>query len=751
AVANGAASELADTFTYRVTDSLGNTTTNTITVNAADDHPLLGPIDNSTHSDNPADAAATGNLHLVSGADAPATIASISDVGDHYTALGGVPVVYSYNGSNVLTGYLDNNHDGVFNAGDTTVFTLTLNTAGGTLPGQGTYSFNLVTPLDGQAVVNSVSGGSSFGSGPTQFQTLLAGTTSVGLLAGFSTGVNSTTLSLSGATQGGVNGSSAGWGVGSNNFTAGEAFVLDFHTAASGSGFPVGYTPPPGFSSSVTNTVTIAFPHFNVGDVIEYKVYYGDPNGSGNSGVVTHTLTSTDISTGMAISAPIGKSIDYIEVYDKSGSGKFQVVSTGTISNVVNDTLHFSVTAHDADGTTSSPAATFTVTVSGSAAPIVLDLDHNGVQFVGLSAGMTFDYLGDGHPLATAWAAAGDGVLALQTATGYKVAFGGNGLTDLQGLAAQYDTNHDGVLDAHDANWAQFGALVTQANGTEVFESLAQLGISSIKLTSDGQSYVAANGDVVVQGTTTFTKADGTTGTAADASFATDALRQATTTELATTTAAASALLAAMALEHANPAAAAGLQVATAHTLDMPVTQASVSVDLPAAAAEPAFNQASPVAVAKVAQVVDSHQETVAETQDIRVTLANLVDHGALKADTVESAQKSALFNFHDASSTMDALLSAGGQGVAAQTETVKAQPVVAEALSDALGSQAVDSIVQHFAVNGAELAGTSSKLGDFALQGLLNSSVQGSGHEAGASHFNLMQTLDHEQAAVLA
>ena len=51
--------------------------------------------------------------------------------------------------------------------------------------------------------------------------------------------------------------------------------------------------------------------------------------------------------------------------------------------------------------------------------------------------------------------------------------------------------------------------------------ALAALGIVSIKLTSDGIAYTAAGGDVRVAGSSSFTRADGTTGTVADAAFAT--------------------------------------------------------------------------------------------------------------------------------------------------------------------------------------------------------------------------------------
>jgi T1SS-143 domain-containing protein len=509
------------------TDSDGDSVAgnaNSLVIHVEDDTPVLGTIDNGTHSDHPADPAITGNLHFGVGADSPGVVVSISDTGDLVggvagtPTVGGVPVATSFDaGTDTLTGYLDNNHNGIFDAGDTKVYTLTESVTGGAAPGAGTWTFQLFQPLDGAPVSNLVSTSSSFGSGPTGFQTLLAGSTPVALLSGFDAGVNSTTLSLSGATQGGVNGATAGWGVDNNNFDTGEAIVVDFHTPASGSAFPPGYAPPGTFSSPTTDAVTVAFPHFSVGDTIQYIVYYGDPNGTGNSGIITHVLTATDISTGFEIDAPAGKSIDYVEFYDKSGSGKFQVVSTGTISNVANDQLNFSTTLADSDG--DKVTGTFHVTVSGSATPIVLDLNGNGVQFDPLSAGHTFNY-GSGV-VDTAWAGSGDGVLALQTANGLVVSFAQfvtGATTDLQGLAA-FDTNHDGKLDAGDAQFSQFGVIVNGA-----FHSLASEGISSITLTSDGMSYQAANGDVVVHGGGTFTWANGSTGKLADASFATKSI-----------------------------------------------------------------------------------------------------------------------------------------------------------------------------------------------------------------------------------
>jgi VCBS repeat-containing protein len=536
---------LSLTGTASVTDADGDTATDSKSVDLggniafADDKPTIGPIDNGAHSNNPADPAITGNLHLVTGADAPASIVSIGDVGDHYTAGGGAVVyangqdaafVSSHAGaisvaSNILIGYVDTNHDGYYSTGDLEVLSVTESTSG-----TGSYNFQLFHSLDGQLVTNSVTGSNSFGSGPTGFQELTAGSTTAVLLAGFSGGVNATSLDLSHATQGGVNGSTTGWGIDSNNFNVGDAFVLDFHTTNT-SGFPSGYTPPTPFTTPITDTVTVAFPQFNVGDTIKYIAYYGDPNdgtGTANSGVITHVLTAADIAA-FTISAPVGDSLDYVEIYDVSGKGKFQVVSTGTIENVANDTLHLTTTVSDADGDTATGA--YNVTVSGAAAPIVLDLTHDGVQFVGTEGGNTFDY-GAGQ-VATAWAAPGDGVLAWNTVNGPVVTFSGfvsGATTDIQGLTA-FDTNHDGKLDAGDAEWSNFGVLV---NGH--FESLANAHVASIDLSTNGQPYSAANGQVQVTGTGAFTYADGTSGQFADASFQTAPVSKPSSTTPSTTT-----------------------------------------------------------------------------------------------------------------------------------------------------------------------------------------------------------------------
>ncbi|MDR6666387.1 hypothetical protein [Rhizobium sp. 1399] len=88
--------------------------------------------------------------------------------------------------------------------------------------------------------------------------------------------------------------------------------------------------------------------------------------------------------------------------------------------------------------------------------------------------------------------------------------------TDLEALKHVFDTNGNGKLDAGDARWSEFRVDV---NGQLV--TLSSLGITSIDLTPTGSGQTFSDGSAIT-GTTTFTRADGTTGAVGDAVLATD-------------------------------------------------------------------------------------------------------------------------------------------------------------------------------------------------------------------------------------
>ncbi len=150
-------------------------------------------------------------------------------------------------------------------------------------------------------------------------------------------------------------------------------------------------------------------------------------------------------------------------------------------------------------------------------APVVLDLDGNGLDLTSRNIGTTmFDMDGDGTKDKTGWVGAGDGLLVLdrnhdgRITSGSEISFVGDlpgAKTDLEGLAA-FDSNHNGQFDRGDAQWSQFQVWrdanqdgISQAD--ELF-SLDDLSIRSIDLTRQTAA-ASENGENMVSATTTMT------------------------------------------------------------------------------------------------------------------------------------------------------------------------------------------------------------------------------------------------------
>ena len=139
----------------------------------------------------------------------------------------------------------------------------------------------------------------------------------------------------------------------------------------------------------------------------------------------------------------------------------------------------------DADG--DSENSTIDITLNPVAPPpIVLDLDGDGAEFLGLNAGVAYDY---GYGLVgTAWAGADDGILVRDgngnglVDDASEFVFGGNGMTDMEALHAQYGAQ----LDASDADFTMF-AVWNDANSNGVvdgneLQSLAEAGSRGAKV-----------------------------------------------------------------------------------------------------------------------------------------------------------------------------------------------------------------------------------------------------------------------------
>jgi hypothetical protein len=169
-----------------------------------------------------------------------------------------------------------------------------------------------------------------------------------------------------------------------------------------------------------------------------------------------------------------------------------------------------------------------------TAAPIVLDLDNNGVTLIDTPISVAyFDMAGDGTLRRTGWVDAGDGLLAFDYNGDGRVAeaqeiqftrYVEDATTDLEGLVA-FDTNGDRKLDAGDHAWSAFGVWQDKnGNGQSEageFRTLDEMSIASIDLTARGQP--EQQGHNRINGTTTYTRADGSEGLAADVALAYEA------------------------------------------------------------------------------------------------------------------------------------------------------------------------------------------------------------------------------------
>jgi len=138
---------------------------------------------------------------------------------------------------------------------------------------------------------------------------------------------------------------------------------------------------------------------------------------------------------------------------------------------------------------------------------------------------------GSGLSNRTAWAGAGTAVLFFDPNSLNKIIdrnqyiftqWDPTATSDMQALRDVFDSNGDGVFNASDAKWSQFKLLVTNADGTQTVETLAQAGITSINLKTDTTNIQYRDGSAIT-GETSFTFSNGTTGTVASVSFATDA------------------------------------------------------------------------------------------------------------------------------------------------------------------------------------------------------------------------------------
>ena len=173
--------------------------------------------------------------------------------------------------------------------------------------------------------------------------------------------------------------------------------------------------------------------------------------------------------------------------------------------------------------------------------PLVVDLAGNGIQTVGLSAGIYFDYDGDGFAELTGWVAPGNGFLMLDRNdnnsldTGLEL-FGDstllpNGMRAANGFQAlaAHDYNGDGKIDANDPIWSQLRIWqVTSVDADSGDQhamgsiiSLDELGITAIYVDSAISNKTDESGNIEIR-SGHFEWADGSAGAIAEYSLQRD-------------------------------------------------------------------------------------------------------------------------------------------------------------------------------------------------------------------------------------
>ena len=170
-----------------------------------------------------------------------------------------------------------------------------------------------------------------------------------------------------------------------------------------------------------------------------------------------------------------------------------------------------------------------------AASPIVIDLNGDGIKTLPLSKRNYFDLNNDGFAERTGWVDRNDGLLALDLNGNGKIdngteLFGNNtllpdGTTAAHGYEAlaQYDSNHDGLIDKRDSIWEKLriwrDANSDTRTGEGELHKLDEFNIAAIDLNAKAVTEEDAEGNKISHRGQVI-KTDGSTAEAADIWFA---------------------------------------------------------------------------------------------------------------------------------------------------------------------------------------------------------------------------------------
>jgi hypothetical protein len=275
-----------------------------------------------------------------------------------------------------------------------------------------------------------------------------------------------------------------------------------------------------------------------VRDGVSYTVT-GSEVLAANGGIVEFTLDDIIGAADYPDDVPVSSVYAVTSITVNPGEGdSWRIGGISLSTDVLQDPFVdlYSVDLIDADGDFVSDS--FSVTYDpdvAQAAPVALDLDGDGsIAYLGLEAGVHFDFDSDGQAEATSWVSSADGILVYDAdgdgtvSSADEISFTSyhpDAETDLQGLSLAFDSNQDGHLNGLDDSFSAF-AVWQDLNSDGISDpgelmTLEQAGIADIALTGDGLASVAAGGDVLIHGSTLVTYADGSTTVAQDVEFAT--------------------------------------------------------------------------------------------------------------------------------------------------------------------------------------------------------------------------------------
>ncbi|MEO5363811.1 MAG: FG-GAP-like repeat-containing protein [Magnetococcus sp. DMHC-8] len=170
--------------------------------------------------------------------------------------------------------------------------------------------------------------------------------------------------------------------------------------------------------------------------------------------------------------------------------------------------------------------------VAGMSDPLVLDLDGHGIHLTAQGAGARFDMNGDGIADPTGWFGSGNGLLVLDRNGDGRIAglqeviseqFTTPNATSSLAALATLDSNHDGHVDASDADFSHLQVWVDQnqdgLSTVQELHTLSRLGITGLGLAADRTNPLTINGNAVT-GFATVTYADGHQGNMAEVQLA---------------------------------------------------------------------------------------------------------------------------------------------------------------------------------------------------------------------------------------